>query len=390
MKGKSNDINRRNFLKLGAMTAGGAAIARTAVAEEGTAVMKYRPLGKTGLKVSEISFGTYGFNNPALLTAALDAGINLICTCADYQDGQAERSIGEAIAKVGARRDELIIMTGTKVAAGATRDGILATLDASLERLQTDHVEIFRTHNVGEPADLQVAELYEAFEAAKKAGKTSHLALSGHRGGLQDCLNAAIDDGRFETFLCKYDFASYEDQEEIVHRAAEAGIGTIAFKTNAGARQKEIKDLEAGGLSLDQASAKWALSNPDISSVCAGITNFDQIREFCGAVGKPLSGAESAMLSRYADVMRDQYCRFCAECEAACPHDVAIADINRYTMYFKYYGREKDSMRLYAGLPGGRSAAACLDCSGHCRGKCPFGRRIRSGLVEAHDMLSFA
>jgi aryl-alcohol dehydrogenase-like predicted oxidoreductase len=352
--------------------------------------MRYRPLGKTGLKVSEISFGTYGFNNPALLSAALDAGINLVCTCADYQDGQAERSVGEAIAKIGNRRDELIIMTGTRITAEATKEGILATLDASLGRLQTDHVEIFRTHNVGEPADLRVAALFEAFEAAKKAGKTSHLALSGHRGGLQDCLNAAIDDGRFEAFLCKYDFASYEDQEAIVHRASEAGIGTIAFKTNAGARQKEIKDLEAGGLSLDQASAKWALSNPDITSVCAGITNFDHIEEFCGAVGKPPSAAESAMLGRYADLMHDQYCRFCAACEPACPHHVAVADINRYAMYFKYYGREKDSMRLYSGLDRERSAAHCLDCEGHCQGNCPFGRQIRSGLVEAHDMLSFA
>jgi aryl-alcohol dehydrogenase-like predicted oxidoreductase len=390
MKDRSNDLNRRNFLKLGVMTAGGAAMARRALAEVSTAGMKHRPLGKTGLEVSEISFGTYGFNNPALLTAALDAGINLVCTCADYQDGQAERSVGEAIAKIGSRRDELIIMTGTKVAAGATKEGILATLDASLERLQTDRVEIYRTHNVGEPADLRIEELYEAFEAAKKAGKTSHLALSGHRGGLQDVLNAAIDDGRFEVFLCKYDFASFEDQEAILHRAAGAGVGTIAFKTNAGARQKEIKDLEAGGLSLDQASAKWALSNPDVSSVCAGITNFDQIEEFCGAVGKPLSGAESAMLSRYADVMQDQYCRFCTECEVSCPHGVAVADINRYAMYFKYYGREKDSMRLYAELDGNRSAASCSECSGHCEGSCPFGRRIRSGLVEAHDMLSFA
>jgi aryl-alcohol dehydrogenase-like predicted oxidoreductase len=390
MRAKSNDINRRNFLKLGAMTAGGAALAGSVAAEESAPGMKYRTLGKTGLKVSEISFGTYGFNNPALLTAALDAGINLICTCADYQDGQAERSVGEAIAKLGARRDELIIMTGTRIAAGAAKEDVLATLDASLKRLQTDHVEIFRTHNVGEPADLQVAALFEAFEEAKKAGKSSHLALSGHRGGLQDCLNAAIDDGRFEAFLCKYDFASYEDQEAILHRAAGAGIGTIAFKTNAGARQKEIKDLEAGGLSLDQASAKWALSNPDISSVCAGITNFDQIKEFCGAVGKPLTEAESAMLGRYADVVRDQYCRFCALCEPSCPHEVAVADINRYFMYFKYYGREKDSMRLYAELDGGRSAEVCKDCSGHCRGSCPFGRRVRSGLVEAHDMLSFA
>jgi aryl-alcohol dehydrogenase-like predicted oxidoreductase len=352
--------------------------------------MRYRPLGKTGLKASEISFGTYGFDNPALLTAALDAGINLICTCADYQGGQAEESVGKAIEKIGPRRDELILLTGTKVAQGATKQKILDTLDASLRRLRTDRVEIFRTHNVGDPEDLQVAELFEAFEAAKKAGTALHLGLSGHKGGLQDCLEAAVEDGRFEVFLCKYDFASYADQEAILHRAAEKGVGAVVFKTNAGARQKEIKDLEAGGLSLDQASTKWALSNPDVASVCAGITNFDQIREFCGAVGGTLTKAESAMLRRYADEMYDQYCRFCATCENSCPHGVAVADVMRYSMYFKYYGREKDSMKLYAELPRKRTAAACDACSGPCRGSCPFGREIRAGLVQAHEMLSFA
>lgn len=402
MSKSSGSIDRRSFLRLGMLTAGaavgGRALATEAetqppagdVAERPGGEMRYRSLGKTGLEVSEIAFGTYGFDNPALLSAALDAGINLVCTCADYQDGQAEESIGQAIGKLGGRRDELVLLTGKKVSAGMTKQQVLDALDASLKRLRTDRVEVFRTHNVGEPADLKVEVLFEAFEAAKQAGKALHLGLSGHKGGLQDCLNAAIEDGRFEAFLCKYDFASYADQEAIVHRAAEQGIGTIAFKTNAGARQKEIKDLEAGGLSLNQAATKWALSNPDISSVCAGITSFDQIKEFCGAVGAALTAAEVGMLRRYADAVRDRYCRFCATCEGACPHGVAVADVMRYHMYFKYYGRQKDSMRLYRDLPAGRSAAACLECAAPCQGQCPFDRQIRAGLLEAHELLSFA
>jgi aryl-alcohol dehydrogenase-like predicted oxidoreductase len=394
-------LDRRGFLRMGMLTAG-AAVSGSALATEGKPPqpadespespreMRYRRLGKTGLEVSEIAFGTYGFDNPGLLTTALDAGINLICTCGDYQDGQAERSVGEAIGRLGGRRDDLVLLTGKKVHAGMTKREILDGLDASLKRLQTDRVEIFRTHNVGDPADLKVEPLFEAFATAKQAGKALHLGLSGHKGGLQATLKAAIDDGRFEVFLCKYDFASYADQEAILHRAAEAGIGTIAFKTNAGARQKEIKDLEAGGLSLDQASTKWALSNPDVASVCAGITNFDQIREFCGAVGVALSRPEIEMLRRYAEVMYDQYCRFCATCEAACPHGVAVADVMRFAMYFKYYGREKDSMRLYSDLEPGRRAAVCAGCPAPCTGNCPFGREIRAGLVEAHEMLSFA
>jgi aryl-alcohol dehydrogenase-like predicted oxidoreductase len=352
--------------------------------------MRYRPLGKTGLEVSEIAFGSYGLDNPALLSAALDAGINFICTCADYQDGQAEASIGEAIGELGGRRDDLVVFTGKKIHPETTKQQILDTLDASLKRLRTDRVEIFRTHNVGEASDLKHEPLFEAFETAKKTGKALHLGLSGHRGGLQDCLNAAIDDGRFEVFLCKYDFASYADQDEILHRAAKAGIGTVAFKTNAGARQKEIKDLEAGGLTLDQASAKWALSNPDVASVAAGITSFRKIEEFRGAVGAALTSAEAEMLRRYAGEMRNEYCRFCATCEHSCPHGVAVADVMRYAMYFKYYGRQKDSMGLYTAMPPGQRAQACLDCSAPCQGSCPFDRRIQEGLIEAHGMLSFA
>jgi len=339
--------------------------------------------------VSEVSFGSYGFDNPALLSAAVDAGINFVCTSAGYQDGRAEEAIGEALAKLGSRRDDLVVFTGMGIRPGTTRQQILASIDDSLRRLRTDRIEVFRATGVRDPKDFMTDELFGAFEAAKKAGKTLHLGLSGHKGGLQECMNAAIDDGRFEVFLIKYDYVSYPDQDEILERAKKKGIGTVVFKTNAGARQKEIKDLEAGGLSLAQATTKWALSNPLVASVCAGITNFAQIREFCGAVGAELSKAETDMMRRYADEMHDRYCRFCATCEPSCPHGVAVSEVMRYSMYFKYYGREKDAMKLYASLPHERSARACDGCAAECEGACPFGRTIRDELREAHSALSF-
>lgn len=389
MSSKPDFMDRRSFVRLGAvstgMAIGGVSLAEGSEEKETSGGMKYRPLGKTGLKVSEIAFGTYGFNNPELLSAALDAGINLICTCADYQDGRAEEAVGKAIGK---RRDDLIIFTGTGIRRGTTKEKILATLDTSLKRLGTDRVEIFRTHSIDDPDRVRIDELFEAFEEAKKAGKALHLGLSGHGRNLQSCLNAAVDDGRFEAILCRYDFSSYSDQQKIFNRAAKKGIGTVVFKISAGERQKEIKDLETGGLSFRQATVKWALSNPDVSSVCAAITNFDQIKEYCGAVGKKLGRAEIEMLQRYAGWVYDKYCRNCGTCEASCPHGVAVADVMRYAMYFKYYGREKDSMKLYASLPRERIAAACLSCDGPCQGACPYGRKVRDGLVEAHEMLT--
>jgi len=58
------------------------------------------------------------------------------------------------------------------------------------------------------------------------------------------------------------------------------------------------------------------------------------------------------MLRRYAVEMYDKYCRFCGTCEASCPHEVAVADVMRYAMYFRYYGREKAAMRHYRSLAG--------------------------------------
>jgi len=393
MPSTKNRLDRRSFLKLGAMTSGlaiGGCSRAESLADDRTPLeMQFRDLGATGLKVSEISFGSYGFDNPALLSAALDHGITTICTSANYQNGGAETSIGRAISNLGGRRDELVLFTGDMFKTNATTADVLEAIDGSLKRLQTDHVEIYRITNVTSLEELRIDALYEAFELAKKAGKVGHLGLSGHHGGMQEALGNAIDDGRYEVFFTKYDFASYPDQDQILERAAQRGIGTMVFKTNAGNRKNEIKDLEKGGLSFRQATIKWALSHPYVASVCVGITNFDEIREYAQAVGRPLEDAEVAMLRRYTEEMHDRYCRFCGECEEHCPHGVAIADVNRYAMYFKYYGREKDSMQLYDALGEDSNAAMCAHCSGRCESGCPFRRMVRRELVEAHDLLSF-
>jgi len=123
---------------------------------------------------------------------------------------------------------------------------------------------------------------------------------------------ADIDDGRFEVFFIKFDFVSYPDQDEILDRAAKQGIGTIVFKTNAGNRQRELKDFEAAGLSYPQATVRWALTYPEVASVAITLTSFAQLREMAAAVGTRPTRSEVAMLRRYSDEMRDRYCRICS------------------------------------------------------------------------------
>jgi aryl-alcohol dehydrogenase-like predicted oxidoreductase len=388
-------IDRRQFLQAGAMTTSLAfgCGARHQGDDEGgpsPSEMRYRPLGNTGLDVSEVAFGAHGVDNPPLMAAALDAGINTFCTSGRYQDGREEEALAEALASIQVPRDRVVILTGNPLRPGDTKQTILADFDASLGRLRTDYLDIYYNGMVSNPSDVHVDALFEAFEDARQAGKVRHLGVSGHSGGMQECLEAAIDVGWYEVLFTKYDFVSYPDQDEILQRASQRGIGTIVFKTNAGNRQREIEDLEAGGLSFQQATLRWALANADVASVAVTFTNFDQIRECTGAVGSVLTKSEVAMLHRYAGEMYDKYCRFCSTCEASCPHDVAIADVMRYAMYFQYYGREKESMRLYRAVPRRRSAAACDSCPGPCNGSCPFGRAVREGMLEAHRMLSFS
>ncbi len=391
-------LDRRRFLTLGVMTTGAAlsgvpnlAVGPTdAPAATPAAGMRYRPLGKTGLKVSEVSFGAHGMDNPSLMRAGIEAGINTFATSGNYMDGREEEALGKAMRAVGSRRHDLVLLTGNVVPAKATREQILSDIDASLRRLGTDHIHLYYSAMVCAASDLRVEALFEAIEEAKRAGKVGHLALSGHCGGMQECLQAAIEDGRFEMFFVKYDFVSYPDQDAILRRAREKGIGVIVFKTNAGAREKEIRDLESGGLSFRQATVKWALGHPYVDSVCIALNSFAAIREYTEIPGTSLSPAEVGMLRRYAEEMYHRYCRFCRTCEASCPRGVAVADVMRYETYFRSYGREKEAMALYASLPRGRTAAACAGCAGPCEGSCPFGRAIRTSLAGAHAALSFA
>lgn len=390
----SRSIDRRAFLKLGAVssvaTLGCRARREEAAARGPAPEMRYRALGRTGLEVSEISFGAHGVDNAGLMAAAVEAGINTFCTSGRYMDGREETALGEALARVGPRREDVVIFTGNDLRAGDSVGSITADIDASLRRLRTDYLDVYYNAMVRTPADVQSEVLLEAIGRAREAGKVRHLALSGHHGGNQACLEAGIEAGAYEIFFTKYDFVSYPDQDEILRRAGARGIGTIVFKVGAGERQREIEDLEAGGLSFRQATIRWALTNPDVASVALTLTSFEQIRECAEAVNGRLGEAEVAMLGRYAGEMYDRYCRFCATCEASCPRGVAVAEVMRYEMYLSGYGREREARRLYRELPEKAKARGCERCSGPCDSACPFGRPVRAGLIEAHERLGRA
>lgn len=390
------EISRRGFLRTGAAGLGAALASATlsrcvgGAEETGrkkeASPLEKRTLGRTNLKVTVIGFGSYGFSNPGVLQKAIESGINLILTDRSYGNGQAERAIGQVIKKIP--RDKVIVGTGWAVSQGITKSQLLASLDASLKRLQTDHVDLLRAFMVGDPRLLQIEEQFEAFEAAKKAGKARFYGVSAHGGNQLDVFDAAVESGKFDYAMGRYNFMEHNRGEQFIKKLAEKKVGFIGFKIRAGNRQSEVEELRKTGLSLRAAAAKWALQNPNVSSILGAITSFEAIQEYIGAVGKKLTAEEQWMLRRYAEIFDSEYCRNCGSCQKHCPNGVAVADIMRYCMYFKYYGTPEEARRLYGQLPSAARASLCRNCEGYCTPHCPHGLQVRQNLQEADRLLA--
>ncbi len=380
-------MDRRWFIRNGLFAAGAFPAAALAQAADKPAAfpMKYRPLGKTGLAASEASFGTYGWQNPGILEAAVERGINLVCTCTDYQSGAAERAIAPAVKK---HRDKLIISTGCNCNREVDAATLMKNLEGSLRNIGTDHVDMFLAHMCDEPEQAANPAIPEAFERMKKEGKAAHLAVSTHSGSLEAVLRKAIDLGYYEVIQCKYNFMENSSQDKLFAEARAKGLGIVVFKTKAGSRESEVQALAGKGLEYNQAVVRWALTNENISSVCCAVRSFDDVNNYSDAVGKELSLQDSELLDIYRAAVENSYCRYCGTCAAQCPNGVDVASVMRYQMYFRYYGFEKEAMARYAALDASARPLACAGCDAPCQGACPHGLATRENLLAAHEMLT--
>lgn len=151
--------------------------------------MLYRPLGKTGEKVSVIGMGgAHLARKPLeekdaikLIHAALDRGINFLDNCWDYNKGNSEKWMGNALAQGGYRKKAFLM---TKLD-GRTKEAATSQLDESLARLKVDHIDLVQFHEVlrFDDPDRIFADggALEALVAAKKAGKVRYIGFTGHK-----------------------------------------------------------------------------------------------------------------------------------------------------------------------------------------------------------------
>jgi predicted aldo/keto reductase-like oxidoreductase len=416
MKQSQHEIGRREFIRSGALAGLGVGLALTGSADASVPpqprVRRYAALGRTGMRISDISFGADRLSpgQEDLVRHALDLGINYFDTAETYRSGDSEIVLGKVLR---GKRDKVFLTS--KVASGpdAKRDEIMQALEGSLRRLQTDHVDVYFNHAVNEMARLKNPEWYEFVDAAKKQGKIRFAGMSGHAGHLTDCLDYAIDTGKFDVILCAYNFgqdpdfysrflgfyhrflggsdsvARQPDLPRVIDKAKEHGVGVVVMKTLMGARLNDMRPYERDGVTFSQAAFRWVLSNRNVDALIVAMTSRDLIDEYLGASGSRIVREEDLpLLGCYARLNGASYCKHaCNTCEGACPAGVAISDVMRTRMYAVDYGDMRMARDEYATIA--TNAQACLSCTAKpCANACPHGLKIDALTAPTHRLLS--
>ncbi len=404
---------RREFLKHSAIAGAGAGLLSMLGATDAAAsippgeVRRYSPLGKTGLKISDISFGGSRLHSgdEDVVLHAYDRGINYFDTADTYSGGESETVIGNALKS---KRDKVYLTSKTLAGPLDSREKIMMSLEGSLRRLQTDHVDVYFNHAINDIERIKNPEWHEFTELAKKQGKIRFAGMSGHAGNLIQCLDWGIDSGRFDVILCAYnfgqdprffqrftrnfDFVAIQTELPRVFKKAKArGVGTIAMKTLRGARLNDMRPYEKDGATFSQAAFRWVLSNPDVDALIVTMPDSATINEYLGASGaRATATADIPLLRRYEHLNGTSQCRQgCGICESSCPYGVEIGEVLRTRMYAVDYRDIRFARDEYSLL--GNGAEACLTCSAKpCANACVYGLRPDALLAPVHRALTRA
>lgn len=300
--------------------------------------MNYRKLGRTGLRVSEVSLGTMAFGrwidekaSAAVLDRALDAGINLIDTADVYGKGmdlgdpsltgESEAIIGRALK---GRRDKVVLATkfharvGTGVNdAGQSRYHLYRAIDRSLQRLQTDHIDLYQVH--GFDAETPLDETLRGLDDLVRQGKIRYIGCSNYAAwqiAKAHGISAALGLHRFESVQPEYSLIARGIERELAPFAKSEQVGVIVYSplgrgiltgkyrpdeappegSRLAAGEKRLQLLlqanpayalvealkplaERRGWTTAQLALAWVLSHPHITSAIVGASKPEHITD---------------------------------------------------------------------------------------------------------------
>jgi aryl-alcohol dehydrogenase-like predicted oxidoreductase len=348
--------------------------------------LEFREIGRTGLKVTSVSFGCMITSDASVIERAADLGINHFDTARYYQGGNNERMVGAALK---GRRDKVVISSKS---VARDKAGLLEDLEASLKALGTGHIDIWHLHNYEDPEEIR-DDLLEAQATAKKQGKIRFAGISTHINQAA-VMRAALAKKHFDVILTSYNFAMDQGLEPVLAEAKRAGVGVVAMKVMAGGYRTmdfyantpewRARMRQPGAL---VAALKWVLKNRDVDAAIPSMVDHDQVDENMTAMAAPFTSADGKLLSAHLDRIRPLYCRMCGQCEGKCREGLPVADMLRFLMYADGYRQFALGREEFLRLPASARNVKCGDCTG-CTVECPNGVRVAERLRRAQELFA--
>ncbi len=324
--------------------------------------MKYKQLGRTGLYVSEICLGTMTFGGgqdagiwkaigslpqgevDAIMQSALASGVNFFDTADVYSFGESEKRLGQSLKNLGAARKDVVL--ATKVFGqmgpgpndrGASRGHIMDSVKTSLERLQTDHIDLYQIH--GNDTVTPIDETLRALDDLVSEGLVRYVGVSNWAAWkIAKALGVSEARGyaRFDTLQAYYTIAGRDLERDLVPMLTSEGLGLMVWSPLAGGllsgkfgpgsnnptdarrtnfdfppveRDRAWKCVEvmravgeAHGVSVARVALAWLLAKPHVMSVIIGAKTPEQLEDNLAAVDLMLTADEMTRLDEVSEL----------------------------------------------------------------------------------------
>lgn len=324
-------------------------------------------LGRTGMKVSRLGFGSIPIQRVseeeaiAVVQKCLDLGITFIDTANAYTTSEVR--IGKSIK---GRRGEVVIATKS---ASRSREGIKGHLSMSLERLGLDCIDLYQFHQVSDFKSLEIVldpkGPMEVLEKAKKAGVIRHIGITSHQ---IDVAKEAVKSDRFETLMFPFNFITCEPEDELLPLCREHDVGFIAMKPLAG-----------GALENVTIAFKYLLQFPDVLPI-PGIEKPHEIERIVQVLqgSWDMTDAERTEMQRLKDELGNRFCHRCDYCQP-CTQEIPISTVMVMTSIIRRMPPEVVFTGIFADAV--EKAANCTEC-GDCEERCPYRLPIREMIAE--------
>lgn len=313
--------------------------------------MKYKRLGRSGLKVSQLCLGCMSFGEPGqgghpwvmdeaasrvILRRAVEAGINFFDTANAYADGVSEEITGRAL-KDFARRDEVVIATKAWAPwgqgpnqGGLSRKALMQAVDDSLRRLGTDYIDLYQIHRWD--AETPIEETLDALNDIVRAGKARYIGASSmYAWQFQKALLLSDANGwaRFVSMQNHVNLLYREEEREMLPLCAEEGVGVIPWSPLARGRltrpwgevtarsdsdrfgkmlyartadsDRQVVEAVAAiaaarGAPMAQVALAWVAAKAEVSAPIVGVTKLAQLEDALAALDVELTAEEVAAL----------------------------------------------------------------------------------------------